>query len=74
MKRSRRARLFFRSFRVNNNFTSDFDDAVKLCTHDPTCKLGWQANERFWESNKNQIYGGISYTDDPRPLSSLAVT
>lgn len=51
--------------KIDNNFTPDFDDAVKLCTYDPTCKLGWQANERFWESNKNQIYGGISYTDDP---------
>jgi monoamine oxidase len=51
--------------KIDNNFTPDFDDAVKLCTFDPTCKLGWQANERFWESNKNQIYGGISYTDDP---------
>jgi monoamine oxidase len=38
---------------------------VKQCEYAPTCKLGWQANERFWESDKNQIYGGISYTDDP---------
>src|SRR2546430_13700360 len=51
--------------KIKNNFTPDFSDAVKLCRYDPTCKLGWQANERFWESNKNQIYGGISYTDDP---------
>ncbi|NJK44011.1 MAG: hypothetical protein HC933_06735 [Pleurocapsa sp. SU_196_0] len=28
-------------------------------------KLGWQANQRFWESDKYKIYGGISYTDDP---------
>ena len=33
--------------------------------YDPTCKLGWQANQRFWENDRNQIYGGISYTDDP---------
>lgn len=51
--------------KINNNFTPDFDAAVKQCKYDPTCKLGWQANERFWESDKNQIYGGISYTDDP---------
>jgi len=51
--------------KIRNNFAPDFSDAVKLCRYDPTCKLGWQANERFWESNKNQIYGGISYTDDP---------
>ena len=50
---------------ISNNFEKGFDDAVKLCKYDPTCKLGWQANERFWESDKNQIYGGISYTDDP---------
>jgi monoamine oxidase len=50
--------------KINNNFDPTFDAAVKQCKFDPTCKLGWQANERFWESNKNQIYGGISYTDD----------
>ncbi len=51
--------------KIDNNFTTDFGDAIKLCEYDPTCKLGWQANQRFWESNQNQIYGGISYTDDP---------
>jgi len=51
--------------KINNNFAKDFADAVALCVYDPTCKLGWQANQRFWENNKNQIYGGISYTDDP---------
>jgi monoamine oxidase len=50
---------------IRNNFSKDFDDAVKRCKFAATCKLGWQANERFWESDKNQIYGGISYTDDP---------
>jgi monoamine oxidase len=51
--------------KVNNNFAKDFSDAVATCVYDPTCKLGWQANQRFWENDKNQIYGGISYTDDP---------
>jgi monoamine oxidase len=51
--------------KIKNNFAEDFCDAVELCVYDPTCKLGWQANERFWENNRNQIYGGISYTDDP---------
>jgi monoamine oxidase len=50
---------------IPNNFDTVFDNAVKQCKYDPTCKLGWQANQRFWESDKNQIYGGISYTDDP---------
>lgn len=48
-----------------DKFEPGFDAAVKQCEYAPTCKLGWQANERFWESDKNQIYGGISYTDDP---------
>ena len=51
--------------KIDNNFARDFDDAVRVCVYDPTCKLGWQANDRFWENNQNQIYGGISYTDDP---------
>jgi monoamine oxidase len=46
-------------------FDPGFAAAVNQCEYAPTCKLGWQANERFWESDKNQIYGGISYTDDP---------
>ena len=51
--------------KIKNNFTPDFESAVRQCVYAPTCKLGWQANGRFWESNKWQIYGGISYTDDP---------
>jgi len=51
--------------KINNNFAPDFGAAVALCEYDPTCKLGWQANQRFWENDRNQIYGGISYTDDP---------
>lgn len=51
--------------KIKNNFADDFSDAVAECVYDPTCKLGWQANRRFWEDDKNQIYGGISYTDDP---------
>lgn len=51
--------------KIKNNFAADFAKAVATCVYDPTCKLGWQANQRFWEDNKNQIYGGISYTDDP---------
>jgi monoamine oxidase len=50
--------------KISNNFAKDFAAAVATCVYDPTCKLGWQANTRFWENNQNQIYGGISYTDD----------
>ena len=51
--------------KIKNNFAPAFAAAVALCEYDPTCKLGWQANQRFWENDRNQIYGGISYTDDP---------
>jgi len=51
--------------KIKNNFVDDFAKAVATCVYDPACKLGWQANRRFWEDDKNQIYGGISYTDDP---------
>ena len=51
--------------KIKNNFSEEFCQAIETCVYDPTCKLGWQANQRFWENDKNQIYGGISYTDDP---------
>jgi monoamine oxidase len=51
--------------KIDNNFTDEFKKAVVTCKYDPTCKLGWQANQRFWENDKNQIYGGISYTNHP---------
>ena len=41
----------------------------------PACKVGWQANRRFWEEDQRdeqgniiygrRIYGGISYTEHP---------
>lgn len=51
--------------KVRANFAPDFDRAVKRAKFDPTCKVGWQANARFWENDRNQIYGGISYLDAP---------
>ncbi len=45
------------------NFAPDFKSAVDRGCFTPTCKVGWQANERFWENNENQIYGGISYIE-----------
>lgn len=53
--------------KVQANFSSDFKQAVDTCRFDPTCKVGWQANQRFWESDKNQIYGGISYVSAATP-------
>lgn len=55
-----------------NTFEKPFVDAVKVGIFAPTCKIGWQARERFWErlegprgSNGPQIFGGISWIDHP---------
>jgi monoamine oxidase len=40
--------------------TQAFADALKAPQGAPTCKVGWQANRRFWELD-DEIYGGISY-------------
>ena len=48
-----------------SNFTQDYKDAIDKGKFDATCKVGWQANNRFWENNQNQIYGGISYIEAP---------
>ncbi|HEX4965798.1 MAG TPA: FAD-dependent oxidoreductase [Thermoanaerobaculia bacterium] len=45
------------------NFEPGFEEAVKKSKFAPSCKVGWQANERFWESDANQIFGGISWTN-----------
>jgi len=46
--------------RADNNFSKEFDAALKAVKPAPTCKVGWQANRRFWELD-DEIYGGISY-------------
>ncbi|WP_158581629.1 flavin monoamine oxidase family protein [Actinomadura spongiicola] len=45
-------------------FSRDFARAVADVEFVPGCKMGWQANRRFWESGKNRIYGGVSWVDD----------
>jgi monoamine oxidase len=50
--------------RTDNNFTEDFRSAIGAVPFAPTCKVGWQADSRFWEE-ENQMYGGISYIDHP---------
>jgi monoamine oxidase len=45
-------------------FSRTFLDAIGMIPFAPACKVGWQANQRFWESDTYQIYGGISWTDD----------
>src|ERR1051325_82325 len=42
----------------------DYVDAIKKVKFEPTVKVGWQADHRFWET-RDQMYGGISYTTDP---------
>lgn len=46
------------------NFSSDFTDAINRIGFDPTCKVGWQANQRFWETDRYEMYGGISWIDN----------
>jgi monoamine oxidase len=45
------------------NFSPEFKGAIRRGKFANTCKVGWQANRRFWEVN-DEIYGGISYIDD----------
>lgn len=51
--------------RIPANFSGDFQAAVNAARFDPTCKVGWQADRRFWEDDPTQIFGGISYIDHP---------
>lgn len=44
-------------------FSDDFVAAVSSVTWADTCKVGWQADRRFWEKD-DAIYGGISWIDD----------
>ena len=45
---------------MKNNFSDKYREAIGAVKFAATCKVGWQANRRFWELD-NQIYGGISY-------------
>jgi monoamine oxidase len=49
--------------KAGNNFKPGYREAIAAVTFDDTCKVGWQANERFWEK-QDQMYGGISYIRD----------
>lgn len=49
-------------------FSDPFKKAIGLVEFEKTCKVGWQANRRFWEGDLDSsedvegIYGGISWT------------
>jgi monoamine oxidase len=45
---------------IDNNLSKPFQAALKAAKRGLTCKVGWQADRRFWELD-NEIYGGISY-------------
>ncbi len=45
---------------AQSNFSAGYRAALDVTRYEPTCKVGWQANARFWENDTNQIYGGIS--------------
>jgi monoamine oxidase len=47
-----------------NGFSVSYLNALGATAYEPACKVGWQANSRFWESDKYGIYGGISWLDD----------
>jgi monoamine oxidase len=49
--------------KIPANFSPEFKEAVDFVRFAPTCKVGWQANRRFWET-EDEIYGGISWIDD----------
>src|SRR5262249_41883827 len=49
----------------NPTFAPDFKRAVAAVRFADAAKVGWQAEQRFWESPQNQIFGGISWTDHP---------
>ncbi|MGP4110065.1 flavin monoamine oxidase family protein [Streptomyces sp. 4N509B] len=41
-------------------FDAAYTTAVNEVPFAASCKVGWQANRRFWESERHQIFGGIS--------------
>jgi monoamine oxidase len=48
-------------------FSPAFLEAIRAVDFEKTCKVGWQANQRFWEgrlpnADTEGIYGGISWT------------
>jgi monoamine oxidase len=45
---------------IDNNFPSDYADALAAVPRGKLVKIGFQMKERFWENES--IYGGISWT------------
>jgi monoamine oxidase len=47
---------------IDADFSPGHQQAIRACHYVKACKLAFQANRRFWEED-DQIYGGISWTD-----------
>ncbi len=47
---------------IESDFSEPTATAIQESLYDPACKLGWQAERRFWEEDLG-IYGGISWTE-----------
>ena len=47
--------------KVVNNIRDKKKNALEAMKEVSSCKVGWQAKNRFWE-RENEIYGGISWT------------
>jgi len=45
---------------IENNFSIKYLNAIASVEFAYTCKVGWQADRRFWEQD-DEIYGGISF-------------
>lgn len=51
--------------KLKTNLAPSLTQAVATAKNTALYKLAWQVNRRFWEEDPYNIYGGISYTDDP---------
>ncbi|HEX7829700.1 MAG TPA: FAD-dependent oxidoreductase [Thermoanaerobaculia bacterium] len=49
--------------KMKTNFSDRYARAIRAVEFADTCKVGWQTNNRFWET-QDQMYGGISYIKD----------
>lgn len=51
--------------RIKNNFPEDARAALERAHTRPAVRFAYQANHRFWQNDENQIYGGMSFLDNP---------
>ncbi len=55
------------------NVSGKMQAAINALPYVASCKVGLQMKRRFWETDE-QIYGGITYTDQPNSLISYPST